>query len=76
LNGPKEDRGYLRMEELSSTNLLRYLSLSRVLQLLPTLYSLILADSEANPATAKRYEERLKTRTNWTRLAGTLITSP
>jgi hypothetical protein len=64
LNGPKEDRGYLRMEESSSTNLLRHSSLSRVLQLLLMLYSSILADNEANPATAKRYEERLKTRTN------------
>jgi hypothetical protein len=52
------------MEELSSTNLSRHSSLSRVLQLLPTLHSSILADSEANPATAKRYEERSKTRTN------------
>jgi hypothetical protein len=52
------------MEELSSMNLSRYSSLSRVLQLLPMLHSSILTDSEANPATAKRYEERLKTRTN------------
>jgi hypothetical protein len=52
------------MEESSSINLLRHSSLSRVLQLLPTLYSLILADSEANPATAKRYKEKSKTRTN------------
>jgi hypothetical protein len=52
------------MEESSSMNLSRHLSLSRVLQLLPMLYSSILADSEANPATAKRYKERSKTRTN------------
>jgi hypothetical protein len=52
------------MEELSSMDLSRYLSLSRVLQLLLMLYLSILADSEANPATAKRYKERLKTRTN------------
>jgi hypothetical protein len=64
------------MEELSSINLLRYSSLSRVLQLLLTLHSSILTDSEANPATAKRYKERSKTRTNWIRLAGTSTTSP
>jgi hypothetical protein len=63
------------MEESFSTNLLRYSSLSRVLQLLPMLYSSILTDSKANPATAKRYKERSKTRTNWIRLAGTLTIS-
>jgi hypothetical protein len=64
LNGPKEDKGYLRMEESSFMNLLRHSSLSRVLQLLPMLYLSILADNEANPATVKRYKERSKTRTN------------
>jgi hypothetical protein len=60
------------MEELSTKDFLRYSSLSRILQLLLMLYSPIFADSEAYTAPTLRYEEGLKTRSYWTRLARAL----
>jgi hypothetical protein len=63
------------MEELSSKDLLRYSGLSRILQLLSMLYSLIFADSEANPTTTPQNKERSETRSYWARLAGAAIAS-
>ena len=50
------------MEELSTKDFLRYLSLSRILQLLLMLYLPIFADSKAYTAPTLQYKEGLKTR--------------
>jgi hypothetical protein len=63
------------MEESSSKDLLRHSGLSRILQLLSMLHSSIFADSEANPITTLRNEERSETRFYWARLAGAVIAS-
>jgi hypothetical protein len=58
-----------------SRDLLGHLGLSRILQLLLTLYSSVLANSETYLATTSWHEERPETRSYWIRLARATTTS-